>query len=77
MYEDEGDLQECFNFAAPNHSIRMTVSNFGDDDWKPELFRVLFDDHFYVLCPDGEFIGNSESHTLMCEMLSPVIGEKS
>ena len=48
----------------------MTIRNSGDDAWKPELFRVLFDDFLYVQCNDGELIGNGESHVLVCEMLN-------
>ena len=70
MYEGELALQECFDTTAPNHALSMTIRNSGDDLWKPELFRVLFDDFLYVQCNDGEFIGNGETHLLVCEMLS-------
>ena len=69
MYEGELALQECYNFTTPDNGINMTIHNSGDDAWKPELIRVLFDDFLYVQCDDGEFIGNGESHNLRCEML--------
>ena len=66
-YEGE-TLEECLGFnAGPNHVTQVTITHSGFDNWKPEWFRILFDDSVYVQCNDGFFINNFESHVIECE----------
>merc|ERR1712012_636712 len=64
----EGEtLEECLGFTGPHHILQPTVTHSGFDNWKPEWFRILFDDSVYVQCNDGYFINNFESHVIECK----------
>ena len=62
-------LEQCENFVVPNHNVALLqVQHFGADGWKPEYFRIFFDDGFYVECPTDELIDDQQVVQIECRV---------
>jgi hypothetical protein len=69
IFEDK-NLDHCDNFSMPGNIVKkLTVVHDGLDGWKPEWFRVIFDNGYFVQCNDGDWIDNYETHELSCDDL--------
>ncbi len=55
----EGDLEECENFEFPNRVINNArVEHSGFDNIELEWIRLIFDDSFFVDCPDDQGVSD-------------------
>ncbi len=54
-------LQDCRRYNVDDYEVYgLKLEHHNYDGWKPEWFRVVFEDGVFVQCDDGQWIDNNE-----------------